>query len=304
MINYYLNDAKSGPVLVTAKTTTSPVLSIINKNEYLMRAENIPCRKELIHSLNGIKYCKVEVYKDSICGTLRIPQKNKNKEPKLTLGFRIKDKNLLLIEQSGDLKRWIEKHISILNTIQAPDELLLQLLEHIIEDDVMYLTRIEDKLQNMEEQLLNDELDDYYSVMQPYRRKLLEFYAFYDQLTDMGELLQICTHNALIKNADLWGKFTHRTERLQNHATLLRDEIAHLGELYKSGQDEKQNKIMETLTVVTIIFLPLTLLTGWYGMNFEYMLELHYRTGYYRIIILAIIIVVFEIIYFKRKKFF
>lgn len=56
------------------------------------------------------------------------------------------------------------------------------------------------------------------------------------------------------------------------------------------------------LTVVTTIFLPLTLLTGWYGMNFVYMPEIHWRFGYIAVIAAAIVIVIFEIIYFKKKK--
>ena len=58
------------------------------------------------------------------------------------------------------------------------------------------------------------------------------------------------------------------------------------------------------LTVVTTLFLPLTLLTGWYGMNFANMPELHWKYGYPMVIIAAILLVALEIIYFKKKKFF
>ena len=61
---------------------------------------------------------------------------------------------------------------------------------------------------------------------------------------------------------------------------------------------------MMVLTIVTTIFLPLTLLTGWYGMNFKNMPELGWRYGYPLVILIALLIIVLEIIYFKKKKFF
>ena len=71
----------------------------------------------------------------------------------------------------------------------------------------------------------------------------------------------------------------HRVELLQNHVHLLRENVLQIRELYQSMQDARQNKIMVVITIVTTIFLPLTLITGWYGMNFVYMPELQWRYG-------------------------
>ena len=64
----------------------------------------------------------------------------------------------------------------------------------------------------------------------------------------------------------------------------------------------KQNRIMTVLTVVTTIFMPLTLIVGWYGMNFRYMPELDSRWGYPVTIIVSIVIVVVSLLFFKKKK--
>ena len=60
---------------------------------------------------------------------------------------------------------------------------------------------------------------------------------------------------------------------------------------------------MQFFTVVTTIFMPLTLIAGWYGMNFENMPELKSVYGYPAIIVLSGIIVVGLIVLFKKKKF-
>ena len=59
---------------------------------------------------------------------------------------------------------------------------------------------------------------------------------------------------------------------------------------------------MTVRTVVTTIFLPLTLIVGWYGMNFRHMPELETTWGYPMVIILNIVIVVSSLIFFKVKK--
>ena len=65
----------------------------------------------------------------------------------------------------------------------------------------------------------------------------------------------------------------------------------------------RQNDIMKILTIVTTIFLPLSLLAGWYGMNFEYMPELHWRYGYVGVLVAAVLIVIFSMILFRRKRY-
>ena len=69
---------------------------------------------------------------------------------------------------------------------------------------------------------------------------------------------------------------------------------------YQAQVDAVQNKNMQFLTVVSTIFFPLTLITGWYGMNFQNMPEL--KHGYPGVILLSLIVVAVCIIFFKKKK--
>ena len=72
--------------------------------------------------------------------------------------------------------------------------------------------------------------------------------------------------------------------------------------MYQSQIASNQNQIMSWLTVVTTIFLPLSLLVGWYGMNFSNMPELRWKYGYAGMILLSVVIVAVEIWFFKKKK--
>ena len=85
-------------------------------------------------------------------------------------------------------------------------------------------------------------------------------------------------------------------ERLREYAMQVSGE-------YQSQVDIAQNRVMQLLTIVTTIFLPLSLIVGWYGMNFD-MPELSWEYGYPVVIVLAVVIVAVLIRYFKRKKWF
>jgi magnesium transporter len=59
---------------------------------------------------------------------------------------------------------------------------------------------------------------------------------------------------------------------------------------------------MALLTVISSIFMPLTLIAGWYGMNFKYMPELEYKYAYPITIAVSAAIVIISLVFFKKKK--
>ncbi len=75
-------------------------------------------------------------------------------------------------------------------------------------------------------------------------------------------------------------------------------------ENYVSYTSYKMNKIMEVLTLVSMVFLPLTLIAGIYGMNFRYMPELNWHYGYFIVLSIMLIITIVCIWYFKKKRWF
>jgi magnesium transporter len=75
-------------------------------------------------------------------------------------------------------------------------------------------------------------------------------------------------------------------------------------ELYSNNISNKLNGIMKTLTVVGAIFIPLTFIVGVYGMNFDYMPELHFPWAYPVLMLIMLIISLGMIIYMKSRKWF
>ena len=94
-----------------------------------------------------------------------------------------------------------------------------------------------------------------------------------------------------------------RIARLKNEAQMLRGYGLQIRELFQAEIDIRQNRIMKILTIVTTIFLPLTLVAGWYGMNFSNMPELSWKYGYPAVIVISLVIVMLCLWIMKKKKF-
>ena len=98
--------------------------------------------------------------------------------------------------------------------------------------------------------------------------------------------------------------FSQRVSRLHDLTASLREYSIQIRDLYQSQLDIRQNRIMALLTIITSIFMPLTLIAGWYGMNFNSMPEFAWKYGYIYVIALSVAVVAVLMIYAKKKKWF
>lgn len=71
-----------------------------------------------------------------------------------------------------------------------------------------------------------------------------------------------------------------------------------------AAQAHKMNEIMKTLTVISVIFIPLTFIVGVYGMNFDNMPELRYHNGYFLVVGFMFLVVIGMVLYFKKRRWF
>ena len=149
----------------------------------------------------------------------------------------------------------------------------------------------------------NGEADDELKRANEIRGNLRDLRIHYDQLIDLGQELEE-NENGFFKaeNVRYFHLFTNRMSRLYDSASSLRDYTMQVRDMYQAQLDVKQNRIMTVLTVVTTIFMPLTLIVGWYGMNFRYMPELESRWGYPIVIAICLAIAITSLIFFRKKK--
>ena len=247
---------------------------------------------------------KAVVNMDSLTGSLSIPDRDHISGPRRCLSFALDEKGIVLVDDSGYAEE-VTAAISRTKKWRLPslERFLYDLLETTIARDLTLLEKSEQRLNRIEEAILRGEIESYPKEMNDIRGDLLDLRVHYEQLIDLGQELEE-NENGFFREENLryFHMFTERVLRLQDIVAGQREYVMQLRDLMQSQLDVRQNRIMTLLTVVTSIFLPLTLIAGWYGMNFRYMPELEWRYSYPVVIAVSVLIVAVCLIWFKRKK--
>lgn len=146
-----------------------------------------------------------------------------------------------------------------------------------------------------------DDNDFSWRLIMRIRKELLTLRGYYDQLMDMGKELEENENGFFAKKRlKYFGIIADRADRLMGRTAHLLEYAKQVQDAYQAQVDAQQNRNMQFLTVISTIFFPLTLITGWYGMNFENMPEL--EEGYPGVIMLSLVVIAGCIYIFKKKK--
>ena len=80
-----------------------------------------------------------------------------------------------------------------------------------------------------------------------------------------------------------------------------RDMLSEMLDIYQSNVSNQLNNIVKVLTLISVVFAPLTFIVGLYGMNFDYMPELRSPLGYPGVLVVMTVIVVTMVLLFRRR---
>lgn len=270
-------------------------IKIIDLQSYT-NLNNTPSSKEVINSLNTPYCSKFDILEDkSIFIRLKAERKDANTIPLFVVGIIEGDEEITIIKVSGDYS--LVESIIENKSFSSISEVFSSILFALIKNDSDFLSLMEKEAEDTEEKILEDRDTNFFPLLTKRKRIVSKFEAFYlDMLSILDELEDIEeTQNNSLKQ---------KLSRLEVYAGRISQIISEIRSEGESLQLDKENKTMEFLTVITTIFLPLTLLTGWYGMNWKGMKELDWKWGYLVFIGVSIAIVAFEIIYFLKRGYF
>lgn len=266
------------------------------KDSFDMGIDMEPLAGEILSSEARVNY-------DSITGTFSIPDRSDFEKEYIKFAFALDEKGIVFIDDYGHVEVIISKISSKKQRRPSLERFLYDFLNYIIKDDLKLLKSYELELDNMEIAILNEDSALTSERVYEIRSDIRDLRNHYEELIDIAQVFEANENNFFLQdNLRYFNIYLNRLDRLYETASSIRDYTMQIRDLYKMHLDIKQNNIITILTIVTTIFMPLTLIVGWYGMNFKYMPELEYAWAYPTVFLVSLMILVVGILYFKRKK--
>ena len=286
------------------QNTDKQYVAVLSAEEWRQNRDSFEMGIDMDSDAADIFTTKAEVNYDSLTGTFSVPDRNNLSGADARFAFALDEKGIVLIDDDGKAQEII-KRIRLTKRWKLPglERFLYDFLDDIIKDDLRLMERYELELNNMEQTILSGDETFPSGRLNEIRNDIRDLRIHYEQMIDLGQELEE-NENGFFRQENLryFKLFLNRMARLHDNSTSLRDYTMQLRDLYKAHLDIKQNRIMTVLTVVTTIFMPLTLIVGWYGMNFRYMPELEWRWGYPLVIAISVLIATGGLWFFKKKK--
>ena len=266
----------------------SQFVAVMTLEEWKNTKEDFEMGIDLDIDPNEIYSTKAIVNYDSLTGCFSIPDRD-DFEKYYDFLFALDEKGIVFIDDHEYVNGIIDR-IQKTKKWRFPslERFIYDFLEEIVRHDRELIEKYEKELTEMEDLIAKDCGEEISDRANDIRSDIRDLRVHYEQLLDFSQELEEL--------------FTSRIERMRDETMAVSDHALQIRDIYKAHLDIKQNRIMTLLTIVTTIFTPLTVIAGWYGMNFKYMPELNSKLGYPIVIIVSLFIVVGSLIIFKLKK--
>ena len=278
-------------------------VAVLTPEEWQIDRDKFNMGIDMELDINSVFSTKAEVNYDSVTGSFYLPDRNDLEGDYKKILFALDEKGIVFVDPEDFVLNTITR-IAGSRKWRSPslERFIYDFLEQIISGDLRLLEGFEKEL-DAAEQNIDDDKDTDLQRVNDIRCYLRDLRTHYDHLIDFAQELEENENNFFkADNIRFFKLFSNRVSRLYDTVGSLLDYTLQIRDTYASRLDVKQNRIMTVLTVVTTIFMPLTLIVGWYGMNFKYMPELDSPLGYPIVIIVSLTIAVVSLIFFKIKK--
>jgi magnesium transporter len=253
----------------------------------------------------------MELYDDGLFVTLKLLQYNEKTDQVSVenLSLIITDNTLISFrEEAGPVFEPVRERIRKYNNKirnSGSDYLAFALLDVVVDSYIYILGILGEKVETLDEKM----------TLHPGKELLDEINLLKREVNFLRKSI-LPAREMILSLAKSDAEFIHDTNRLHfrelqyniNEASDLSDSYREIlfdqMSIYHTIVSTKLNDIMRTLTVFSVVFIPLTFIVGVYGTNFDNLPELHWHYGYFIMWGVMLLIAVAMMIYFWRKKWF
>ena len=176
--------------------------------------------------------------------------------------------------------------------------------KNLFKGDTKNLEELEDRISDLDDAVIHDGSEEIREKILDARYEVLRLKKYYEQFEEVFD--ELCDNDNEMISADYINYFdvlNNRCERLLRQVLNLKEYVVQVRESYQAQIDIEQNRLMKVFTLMTSIFLPLTLIAGWYGMNLQ-MPEFGWKYSYPVVIFICLLVCVIWAVVFKKKGWF
>ncbi|MBM7556447.1 magnesium/cobalt transporter CorA [Halanaerobacter jeridensis] len=259
--------------------------------------------------LNPAQRPKFEVYDDYILFVVKdfnyYPKNQEIKKEQLSIILG-PDFIISLQEQRTNTFDFINKSLAKENSQlrhRGADYLAYRMIDTVVDNYFVVVEELGNFIFNLEEQLIEDSSSEILGELQQLKREIISFHRLVSPLRGLiyssnFKDNQLFTDETFVYWRDVDDHLSTVLDKIQ----MFRDIVNGMVDTYLSNVNDNMNQVMQVLTVISTIFIPLSFLTGLYGMNFQYMPELGYQYSYPILLGVMGLIVVTMLVYFKKNN--
>ena len=207
-------------------------------------------------------------------------------------------------EKEGDVFNAVRERLKAGKRIRerGSDYLAYALIDAIVDNYFVILEKIGERIEDLEEILVSDPKPQTLHQIHKLKREMIFLRKSVWPLREVISGLERSETGLINKSTKIYLRdvYDHTIQVIDTVETF-RDMISGMLDTYLSSVSNRMNEVMKVLTVIATIFIPLTFITGLYGMNFRYMPELEWTWAYPAVWFVMIIVAVSMLAYFRRK---
>lgn len=274
--------------------------NIIEKNKLNSTVDNVICRitnKRNIEEIDEVEI--INIHKDIIIKNkdmiaLRIPILENGQ--KIIINGVLDSKKISLYYDNPKLIKFLKDKISLHSEIDK-NIICLLVFQYFSYEYNEELLKIEERLDNLFQEALEDGEIDNKEILEIKKKiaKIKRFITYYKSM--------IIYLDDEFSHLDLYDKALLVLDNTLSLIENVEASVYSCIDIYNSELSNKMNKTMQLLTIITVLSLPITIISGVFGMNFNSMPFLNNQYGFIGTITFTIIIIILELIYFKRKRY-
>jgi magnesium transporter len=183
------------------------------------------------------------------------------------------------------------------------DYLGYALLDAIVDKYFIILERLGERIESLEEEVVSNPKPEIFQEIHRLKREMIFLRKSVWPLREVINSLERGESSLIQESSRIYLKdvYDHTIQVIDTVETF-RDMVSGMHDTYLSVVSNRMNEVMKVLTIIATIFIPLTFIAGIYGMNFKFMPELEWRWAYFVVWFVIVVIAIFMMIFFRRKK--